>query len=392
MTLTTDDPFTVRSIPFAAMGGVYEADDVEAAASLIARAGEPGGDFFPLPEETRFQEAFAAHEGARRALAVNSCGTALDLCMMVLDIGPDDEVITTPLTFVCTAGCAIARGAKVVFADIDRQTLCLDPAEVRRRMTSRTKAIIPVHFAGLSADLDAFDAITAETGVPVIYDAAHAVGTRYRGLPVGGRGKGSCYSFQSNKNMTTLGEGGAVTTNDEAFAEQVRQRKTFGYVYGPQLRVASIGFNYRMTKPQLAVGITQVAKIDRVIARRLAAFQRTHALLEAVPEIIRPAGIEPGHGCHLYVARLDTSRVGFTRSQFLEVLKNKYGVSCANHYPAVWTWEALADLGYAEQAPNCPMAAQACGEVFSLPLFPGTTDDDCQYIVRAIKQSIADCR
>ncbi len=390
MTLT-DVPFELRQIPFAAMGGVYEADDVEAATATIARAAAPGGDFFPLPEEKHFQDALAAHEGAKRAVAVNSCGTALDLCMMALGVGPGDEVITTPLTFVCTAGCAIARGAKVVFADIDPRTLCLDPAAVRRRLTSRTKAIIPVHFAGLAADIDGFDAITAATGVPVVYDAAHAVGTRHLGRPIGGRGKASCYSFQSNKNMTTLGEGGAVTTDDEDFAEQVRQRKTFGYVYGPELRVASIGFNYRMTKPQLAVGVTQVAKIDRVIAQRLAVFERVHALLEDVPEIIGPAGIEAGHGCHLYVARLDTSNVRFARAAFLDVLKKRYGVSCGNHYPAVWTWEALAKLGYAEQAADCPAAARACGEVFSLPLFPHTTEQDCEYVVRAVRQSLSDC-
>lgn len=119
--------------------------------------------------------------------------------------------------------------------------MCLDPADVARRVTDRTKAILPVHFAGLTADCDAFDAITSETGVPIVYDAAHAVGTKYRGQPIGGRGLANCYSFQSNKNMTTLGEGGAVTSNDEAFAEIVRRKKTFGYVYGPQLRVPTIG-------------------------------------------------------------------------------------------------------------------------------------------------------
>ncbi len=292
----------IREIPFAALGGVFEQDDIDAALGVLQQAAQPGGDFFPLPEENDFQRAFAAHEGAAKAVAVNSCGTALDLCLMALGIGPGDEVITTPLTFVCTATCAIARSAKVVFADIHPETLCLDPRDVRRRITEQTKAILPVHFAGLAADCDAFDRITSETGIPIIYDAAHAVATKYRGLPIGGRGLANCYSFQSNKNMTTLGEGGAVTTNQEAFAEVVRQKKTFGYVYGPQLSVATVGFNYRMTKPQCAVGLTQLAKIDRVIARRLEVFQAMDRLLDDVDEIIRPAGIEPGHGCHLYVS------------------------------------------------------------------------------------------
>ena len=388
--MTSEQSFEIREIPFGAMGGVYEQADVDAVMAILQGAAGPGGSFFPLPEETQFQEAFAAHEGAGRAVAVNSCGTALDLCMMALGIGPGDEVITTPLTFVCTATCAIARGAKVVFADIDAETMCLDAADVRRRITDKTKAVIPVHFAGLAADVAAFDAVTADTGIPVVYDAAHAVSTKYDGRPIGGCGKAGCYSFQSNKNMTTLGEGGAVTTNDETFAEEVRQRKTFGYVYGPKLRVATVGFNYRMTKPQYAVGLTQLAGIDRVVERRLRAFQRMHELLEDVAEIIRPAGIEAGHGCHLYVARLDTAKVDFDRAAFLDVLKGKYKVFCGNHYPAVWEWEATAALGYSEQAAACPIAATACRQVFSLPLFPHTTDEDCQYIAWAIKQSLVE--
>ena len=382
--------FSIREIPFGAMGGVYEEDDVEAVMRVVRAATELGGNFFPLPEENDFQKALAEHEGAKKAIGVNSCGTALDVCMMALGIAPGDEVITTPLTFVCTATCAITQGAKVVFADIDPGSMCLDPADVRRRITDKTKAVIPVHFAGLAADCDAFDQITAETGVPVIYDAAHAVSTKYGGQPVGGRGKASCYSFQSNKNMTLLGEGGAVTSDDEQFAEVVRQKKTFGYVYGPQLRVASVGFNYRLTKVQCAVGLTQLAKIDRIIANRLEACRHMQRLLADVDEIITPGGIDEGHGCHLYVARLDTDKVACDRAAFLGVLKGKYKVGCGNHYPAVWSWEAVAELGYSEESADCPRAAKACSQVFSLPIFPHTTEEDCRYIAWAVKQSLVE--
>ena len=381
---------TVREIPFGAMGGVYEQDDIQAVMEVVRAASQPGGSFFPLPEETDFQDAFATHERAAKAIGVNSCGTALDLCMMALGVGPGDEVITTPLTFVCTATCAVALGVKVVFADIDPATMCLDAEDVRRRITDKTKAIIPVHFAGLAADCDGFDAITDETGIPVVYDAAHAVSTLYKGRPIGGRGKASCYSFQSNKNMTTLGEGGAVTTDDEDFAELVRQKKTFGYVYGPSLRVVTVGFNYRLTKVQCAVGLTQLAKIDRVVARRLEACRQMHRALEGVEQIIRPDGIEEGHGCLLYVARLDTDRVAFDRAAFLEVLRGKYKVGCGNHYPAVWDWEGVSELGYSEESANCPIAAKACRQVFSLPIFPHTTEEDCQYIAWAVKRSLAE--
>ena len=383
---------TKREIPFVPMGGIYGQDDVDAVNAITAAATGDDGNFFPLPEEMDFQNALAEHEGAAHAIAVNSCGTALDCCMMALGVGPGDEVITTPLTFVCTAGTAIGQGASVVFADIDAVTMNLDPASVRERITQNTKAIIPVHFAGLAADIDAFNAITTDTGVPVVYDAAHAVGTKYKGVPIGGAGQASCYSFQSNKNMTCLGEGGAVTSRDADFAEVVRQRKTFGYVYGARIRVASIGFNYRMTKPQYAVGLTQLAKIDKVIALRQACMVRMNELLAGIDELILPAGHGPEHGSHLYVIRLDTDKAGVTRDAFRAQLKDNHGVATALHYPAVWTWDALADLGYSEASANCPIAATACQQVLSLPIFPRTSDSDLDYTAFAIKQSLAEMK
>ena len=381
-----------RELPFLPMGGLFDAEDVKAAAAVLEQACAATGNFFPLPEENEFQQALAGHEGAARAVAVNSCGTALDLCMMALGVHAGDEVITTPLTFVCTAGTAEAQGARVVFADVDPVTLNLDPRSVRERISPRTRAIIPVHFTGLPVDIDEFAAISRETGVPIIYDAAHAVGAKYQGRPIGGAAKASCYSFQSNKNMTCLGEGGAVTTDDPEFAEVVRQKKTFGYVYGPQLRVVSIGFNYRMTKPQYAVGLSQLRKIDQVVALRQRAMTRMDELLRDVAEIIRPAGHGPGHGSHLYVVRLDTDRVRFTREAFTAHLKKEHGVGTALHYPAVWSWEAFASLGYSEEKANCPVAAKACRQVISLPIFPRTTEDDLQYLAWAMKQSIAELK
>ncbi len=379
-----------RSVPFTALGGAFEADDVEAALRVVQAATEPGGDFFPLPEEVDFQNAFAEHEGARHAITVNSCGTGLDACMMVLGVGPGDEVITTPLTFVCTATCAAARGARVVFADIDPDTLCLDPGAVAKKLTDKTRAVIPVHFSGHPADIDGFNGISERTGIPVVYDAAHAVGTRYKDKPVGGAGKASCYSFQSNKNITTLGEGGAVTTDDADFAERVRQTKTFGYVYGPKLRVVSIGFNYRLTKPQLAVGLTQIAKAARIIRAKLAAMKKMQALLADCPELILPAGIEDGHGAHLYVVRLDTDKVPFSRDALQKHLREKYQVGTALHYPVVWSWEAFDGLDH--DGSDCPVAEKAATQVLSLPVFAQSTDEDLEYVAWSIKESIAELK
>jgi dTDP-4-amino-4,6-dideoxygalactose transaminase len=192
--------------------------------------------------------------------------------------------------------------------------------------------------------------------------------------------------------MTCLGEGGAVTSDDPAFAEIVRQKKTFGYVYGPSLRVVTIGFNYRMTKPQYAVGLTQLAKIDRVIALRQKAMLKMNELLAGVDGIILPAGHGPGHGSHLYVMRLDTDKVPATREAFTKRLKEEYGVATAIHYPAVWTWEAFSELGYSEEKAQCPVAAKASRQVVSLPIFPRTTEADCEYIAWAIKAAVADLK
>lgn len=375
-----------RSLPYLALGGVWEQDDVAAAQSVIAAATQPDGNFFPLPEEADFQKSFAQHEGAAHAVAVNSCGTALDLCMIALGIGPDDEVITPGLTFVCTAGTAAARGAKIVFADVDERTLCLDPKAVEAKITPRTKAIIPVHFAGHAADVDAFDALSKKHGIPVIYDAAHAVGTKSHGKPIGGAGLASCYSFQSNKNMTTLGEGGAVTSNDPEFSEKIRGLKTFGYVYGAKLRVTQIGYNYRMTKPQAATGLTQLTKIDRIIVARLRNYRHLNAALEGVPCITLPSGICEGHGCHLYVIRVNIEALGVTRADFAAHLKNEWQVGTAIHYPAVWDWEAFADVPHDKT--DTPITHRACEQVLSLPLFPSTQSDDVDYLAHALRETV----
>jgi perosamine synthetase len=388
--MTVSEAKPTRTVPFIALGGLFEADDVAAANRVIAAAAGEGGNFFPLPEENEFQIALAKHEGAKHAIAVNSCGTALDLCMMALKIKPGDEVITTPLTFVCTATCAAAQGAKVVFADVHPDTLCLDPQAVRRKITPKTRAIIPVHFTGHAADITGFDAITRDTGIPVIYDAAHAVGTKYRGQPIGAAGKASCYSFQSNKNITTLGEGGAVTTNDPDFAEQVRQKKTFGYVYGAKLRVVTIGFNYRMTKPQLAVGVTQIAKAGRIISTKLKRMKQMSALLADIPELKLPAGIDDDHGAHLFVVRVHSDKTRVSRDALAAHLKTRYGIGTSIHYPAVWDWEAMKEAEY--DYSDCAIASQACKEVLSLPVFPQTTESDLKYIADSIRSSFPEIK
>ena len=360
-------------------------DDVAAVAQVLRGAHLTTG-----PKVADFEQALGQATGAAHAVVCSSGTAALHLAAMALDMGPDDKVVVPALTFLATANVVRMVGAEVVFADVDPTTLNLDPTSVRERITGRTRAIIPVHFAGLAADIDAFDAITNDTGVPVIYDAAHAVGAKYGGRGIGGAGRASCYSFQSNKNMTCLGEGGAVTSDSEPFAEIVRQKKTFGYVYGAQLRVATVGFNYRMTKVQYAVGLSQLQKIDRVIGARQERMVRMGELLGDVDELILPAGHGPDHGSHLYVVRLDTGRVSFSRDELRTHLKAEHGVGTVVHYPALWTWDAFIELGHTEKNANCPVAARASTQVLSLPIFPRTTEEELAYVAWALKQSLSD--
>jgi len=378
-----------REIPWLGLGGIYEEDDLEAVTKILNLQIKESKGFFRLPEEPNFEKAFAEHEGAKYASAVNSCGTALDLSLMLLNIGEGDEVITTPLTFVCTASCALIRGAKVVFADIDEETYCLDPKNVEERITEKTKLIIPVHFAGLPADIDAFNKIKEKYGVYIVYDAAHAISARYKGKKIGNQGELSCYSFQSNKNMTTLGEGGAITTDNKEYFDKLQSLKSFGFIYGEKDEVVMPGFNYRMSKIQSAVGVTQLKKVDRVIKLRREKMRKLNTLLEDVEEIIIPSPLatDDGHAAHLDTLRLNKEKVNFSREEFLKVLKKDYGVSTTIHYPPVWEWKIFRERGY--NGKDTPIAAKVCRELFNPPIFPRTCEEDISYVAWAIKEAIS---
>jgi len=379
--------FVIHEVPWLGLGGIYEEDDLEAVDKIIRSNIDSSSGFFRLPEEPQFEEAFAEHEGANYAIMVNSCGTALDLAMMVLGIGPGDEVITTPLTFVATASCILARGAKVVFADVDPLTYNLSPDEVEKRITQRTKAVIPVHYAGLSVNIDGFKKLSEKYGVKIVYDAAHAAGSTYKGRKIGGAGDLSCYSFQSIKNMTTLGEGGAITTDREDYAKKLQSLKTFGFIYKPKDEVVEVGFNYRMTKIQSAVGMTQLKKLDRVIALRRERARYLTQKLEEVEEITTPKEIEGSdHAFHLYTLLFNDNKVGKSRDEFIDVLKKKYKIGITIHYHPIYNWKIFKKRGYNKK--NTPIADRICRQLFNVPLFPKMKFEDFDYIAWAIKQSL----
>lgn len=376
-----------RNLPWYAMGALMEEDDIQIASKVARECANSPKGFFRLPDEPEFQKAFALHENSKFASAVNSAGTGLDLAMAVLDIGKGDEVITTPLTFVCTATCAMLRNATIVFADIDPVTYNLDPKDVEKKITSKTKAVIPVHFGGIPCDIQAFDRLSEKYGIKVVYDAAHAAGSKYKGEAIGGFGDMTVYSFQTNKNMTTLGEGGAVTTNSEEYYTKLERMKSFGFKYGPVDDVVILGTNYRMTKVQSAAGILQLQKLDRNNALRNQGVKWLEQFLADIPQIICPKIPDGDYSaCHLSTYLFDDKETGIDPQKFFAMLKAEYTVGISFHYKPVYEWQIFKDRGY--NGTNTPIAADVCGKLFQIPVFYHMTEDDYEYIAWAIRQTI----
>ncbi|NSW89122.1 MAG: DegT/DnrJ/EryC1/StrS family aminotransferase [Firmicutes bacterium] len=381
----------IRNLPWYGLGAIYEQDDIDAVLKILNPCVTEAKGFFRLPEETEFQKAFAEYEECKYASAVNSCGTGLDLALQILDIGPGDEVITTPLTFICTATCILLKGAKPVFADIDPRTYNLDPAKVEEKITERTKAVIPVHFAGLSADIEGFERLAKKYGIKVIYDSAHAVGSKYKGKKIGGFGDMSVFSFQSNKNMSTLGEGGAITTNNEEYFTRLERIKSFGFKYGPVDDVVELGSNYRMTKLQSAVGLTQLKKVDKNACIRKKFAEYLSEKLKDVEEITTPyvpEGYE--HVYHLYTLLFNDEKVGKPKEEFIKILKEKYKIGVTIHYRPVYKWTVFKERGY--NGDDTPITAKIMRQLFNVPVFARMQYEDFDYIAWAIKETIAELR
>lgn len=377
-----------RMLPWYGQGAIYEQDDIDVVVKILNECVSEAKGFFRLPEERMFQEAFAQHEHSKYASAVNSCSTGLDLALQVLEVGPSDEVITTPLTFVCSASCALLKGAKVAFADIDPLTYNLDPSDVERKITDKTKVIIPVHFAGLPVDIAGFDRLSKKYGVKIVYDAAHAAGSKYKGVGIGSFGDMTAYSFQSNKNMSTLGEGGAVTTNIEEYHIRLERLKSFGFIYGHVDDIKEPGSNMRLTKLQSAVGLTQLKKIGRNNECRRKYAGVLNDKLKDVAEITIPYEPEEFESAyHLYTLLFDDEKMGKSKDEFIGILKDQYGIGVTVHYKPVYEWSLFKQLGY--NGDEVPIASRVARQLLNIPLFPWMKPNDFDYMVWAIKEAIA---
>lgn len=347
------------------------------------------------PRVKRFEEDFAAYSRAPHALAVTSCTAGIHLALLAHGIGPGDEVVVPSMTWPATVNMVEQVGATPVFADVDRETLIVPPAEFERRLTERTKAILPVHFAGQAADLDALDALCRPRGIAILEDAAHAVGTEYRGRRIGEDGRTTCFSFHPIKNITT-GEGGMVTTADADLAGRIRLLRFHGVsrdawaAYGSRstARYESVlpGFKYNLTDIQAALGVHQLARLDGFIARRAELACRYHGALADL-DVVKPLGLAEGttrHAWHLFIVAVDPDRLGVGRDEFMERLKVK-NIGTGLHFTAVHLHRYYREkYGLAEG--TLPASEWASERVVSLPLFPGMEETDVDDVADAIRE------
>ena len=348
------------------------------------------------PKTAAFEAAFRGYLGAEFAVSLTSATAGMHLVLTALDLQPGDEVVTPSMTWGSTVNLLTLLKLKPVFADIDPGTLMVTPETVEKAMTERTRAIIPVHFAGAPADLGRFRELSAGRGVLLIEDAAHALGTRYRGEKVGSRGT-AIFSFHPIKNITT-GEGGMVVTEDGDLAERVRILKFHGLSKDAwqrysregkaQVEIVTPGFKYNLTDIQSSLGLTQLARVEELNRKRGELAARYRELLKDVEGIsaLQPPAYPHQSSYHLFIVFLDLDRVRVSRDEFLEELK-KRNIGTGIHFRPVHTQEY-----YRERAgfkPGTLPATEWAGDrLFSLPLFPDMTDDDAGDVVEAVRDAL----
>lgn len=349
------------------------------------------------PKVEEFEQAFAESVGAREAVAVCSGTAALHAAMYALGVGPGDEVIVAAMTFAASANCVVFQGGIPVFADVDPDTLLLDPAQVEAKITPRTKAIIAVDYAGQPCDYDALRAVADRHGLALVDDACHAVGGSYKGRPVGTLADLNTFSFHPVKHLTT-GEGGIVTTDDSLMAHQMRVFRNHGITTDHRQRdqlgswfyeMVGLGYNYRLNDIQCALGLSQLPKLAGWVERRQA-IARCYDAAYAAISCVKPLGVQPdvSHSYHLYVVRIGTEALGIDRGAVFTALRaENIGVNV--HYIPVHLHPYYRDRLGTEPG-MCPVAEAAYERIISLPIFPLMNDDDVNDVVTAVRKVARD--
>jgi perosamine synthetase len=347
------------------------------------------------PKVSEFEEAFAARVGAAHAVSFSSGTAALHAAAFATGLKPGDEAITTPLTFAATANSVLYQGATPVFADVSRDTLNLDPGLVERKISSKTRAILPVDYAGHPADLTPIVEMARRRGLIVIEDACHALGAEYGGQRVGGIADMTVFSFHPVKHITT-GEGGMVATNNPHFAETLGRFRNHGISSDARQRQSAgqwhyemvlLGFNYRLPDIVCALGIQQLKKLDANLARRREIATRYMAALRGIPGVIPPAvrsDVNPAW--HLYPIRLDLEKLTCGRAEVFRALRGE-NIGVNVHYIPVHLHPYYRErFGY--KGGEFPVAEDAYGRLISLPMFHGMLDEDVRDVIEAVKKVV----
>jgi perosamine synthetase len=393
-------PKAVQELEFG-HGSTY--GEEEAAALLdVLRANAPSCG----PRVKEFEEAFASYCGTEYAVAVTSATAGLQLAMVAADVGPGDEVITTPLSWISTANAAAACGADVVFADVSPCTLNIDVDSIARKIGPRTKAIIVVHLFGQCCDMDPLMELARERGIIVVEDCAHAPGAEYRGRKAGSLGDIGVFSFHQQKNMTTLGEGGMVTTSNKALFESILSARSLCCrSYDPKgkylaideavqpmgkrywyLDFDDVGLNFRMTDAQAAVGLVQLRKLDGWNARRIELAERYSERLHGLRGVTLPQ-VAPynRHVFHSYCILIEPE-CRRTKEDLMWELYTGKGIKVWSHYMPIHLTTAYRKRGHTEG--ECPVAETLFTKYVSLPIHPRLTDDAIDYMLTSIRELV----
>ena len=404
-------------VPYSFFGSIYDSEEEKAVKTAMAQESQTMG-----PQVTLFQREFAKLLGVKHALAATNCTTAMHAATQAFGIGKGDEVIVTPNTFIATSLVIIKEGGKPVYADIDPRTFNIDPKQIEKKITKKTKAIYVVHYAGQMCDMDPIMKIARKHKLYVMEDCAHAVGSKYKGRPAGSIGDIGCFSFHSLKNITTLGEGGMITTNNDDLADRLQRMRVMsithwnpaqtkfkfgGYVMQKKSAKdywlpshfdvtddnGKWGCNYRMNETQAAVGRAQLRKLDMLIEKRR---ENSHYLNEKFKNVkgIRGVYEDPKcfHSYHLYTLLIKEKELGCSRDDFMRVMYQEEGIQGIQHYQPNYHFTGLKKMfKYPDKL--CPAAENFFyNEETNLPMHPRLTKDDLRMMVEGIMNTIKKVR
>lgn len=363
-----------------------EEDDIQAVVDVLR------SDYLTTgPKIAEFEKMVADYVGAKYAVAISNGTSALHAACFAAGIQPGDEVITTPLTFAASSNCVLYCGGTPVFADVDPKTYNIDPEDIRRKITDKTKAIIAVHLAGQPCDMDEIHKIAKEHDLLVIEDGAHALGSVYKGKKVGTLSDMTTFSFHPVKPITT-GEGGMIVTDNEEFYKKMVLFRGHGITRDENLMTRNdgpwfyqqldLGYNYRITDIQCALGCSQMKKLDRFLARRKEIVARYNEAFADCENIVTPYQLpETESGWHLYIVQVKNC----DRREIFEALR-EHGIAVNVHYIPVYLHPYYQEHGYKDV--HCRNAEEVYSHIISLPLYPTLTEEQQQYVIETLKYVI----